>query len=318
MTTTGGFGALQSALARMRGRNRTPGNPIVISTWDFGNSVTETAWNILKEGGSALDAVEAAVRIPEADPNITSVGYGGYPDRDGKVTLDASIMDGDGRCGSVMFLEHIMHPISVARRVMERTEHVMLAGDGAFRFALENGFKKENLLTPRAEKAYREWLQSSGYVKPELDDGNHDTIGLLAMDKNGKLAGACTTSGLKWKIHGRVGDSPIIGAGLYVDNEAGAATATGIGESVIRIAGSYLIVECMRNGKSPAEAIRFAIDRLLHKQPQYRRLDEFIAGFIAMNRDGEIAALSCKRGLKYSLCTDGKNRVIDAACVFNE
>lgn len=311
---TGGLTRVGRALAAPAPRPAT-GRPVVISTWDYGNAVTETAWDILRRGGSALDAVEAAVRIPEADPKVTSVGFGGLPDRDGRVTLDASIMDGDLRCGSVVFLEHIMHPVSVARLVMEKTPHVMLAGEGALQFALANGFPRENLLTPEAGAAWKAWRSTGGGHPAPPPGDNHDTIGLLAIDARGRMAGACTTSGLRWKIHGRVGDSPIIGAGLYVDNEAGAATATGIGESVIRIAGSFLIVEYMRNGKSPEEAIRLTIERLLRRQPWYSDPADFIAGFIAMNTHGDVAAMSCNKGLQYSLNTDGRNTVHDAPFV---
>src|SRR5690606_12578358 len=237
--------------------------PIVISTWDFGIAANQAAWNILATGGRALDAVEQGVWVPEADPKNQSVGYGGLPDRDGFVTLDACIMDEFGNCGSVAALEHIKHPISVARKVMEKTPHVMLAGDGALQFALENGFKKENLLTKESEKAWKEWLKKAEY-KPIMNienqhfspnklpgnQYNHDTIGMLALDNRGNLSGACTTSGMAFKMHGRVGDSPIIGAGLYVDNEIGAATSTGVGEEVVRTVGSFLVVELMRQGYS--------------------------------------------------------------------
>ena len=287
-------------------------HPIILSTWDFGKAIHETAFKTLLEGGSILDAVENAVKIPEADPKITSVGYGGYPDRDGKVTLDACIMDGNGNCGSVVFLEHIIHPVSIARLVMEKTPHVMLAGEGALQFALENGFKKENLLTKEAEDAYKEWLKTSKYVPLNSDQRNHDTIGLIAMDINRNVAGACTTSGMAWKIHGRVGDSPLIGAGLYVDNEVGAATATGVGETVIKIAGSFLIVELMRNGKSPQEACRLAIERLIKKNPKYKNDNGFLAGFIALNKAGEVGGCSYGKGLQYTIHKDGEWQIIDA------
>lgn len=286
--------------------------PLIISTWDFGMAVPETAYQTLMKGGTVIDAVERAVMIPEADPKITSVGYGGYPDRDGKVTLDACIMNGNGDCGSVVFLEHIMHPVSVARLVMEKTQHVVLAGDGALQFALENGFKKENLLTKEAQAAYKEWLKTNKYQPPQVDKHNHDTIGLLALDGKGNMAGACTTSGMAWKVHGRVGDSPLIGAGLYVDSDVGGATSTGIGEAVIKVAGSFLIVELMRNGKSPQDACKIALERIVHKQPKYADRGDFLAGFIAVTKDGEIGALSYRKGLQYSLHKDGAARIVDA------
>ncbi len=292
-------------------QSNTLTRPIAISTWDFKLPVNETAIQTLHDGGSVLDAVEKAINLVEADPSITSVGRGGYPDRDGHLTLDACLMDEKGNAGSVVFLENIMHPISVARAVMEKTPHVVLAGDGALQFAVEQGFIKEDLLTENSKKAYRDWLQESKYIPP-IGEKNHDTIGLLVMNKDGDIAGGCSTSGMAWKIHGRVGDSPLIGAGLYVDNEVGAAAATGVGETVIKIAGSFLVVEFMRNGKSPQEACRLAIERLIHKNPKYKNDNGFLAGFIALNKVGEVGACSYGKGLQYSLYTDGKNEVIDA------
>jgi N4-(beta-N-acetylglucosaminyl)-L-asparaginase len=286
--------------------------PVIISTWDFGKAVPITAYETLMKGGTVIDAVERAVMIPEADPKVTSVGYGGYPDRDGRITLDACIMNGNGDCGSVVCLEHIIHPVSVARLVMEKTQHVVLAGDGALQFALENGFRKENLLTPEAEAAYKEWLKTSKYQPPKVNEHNHDTIGLLAMDGKGNMAGACTTSGMAWKVHGRVGDSPLIGAGLYVDSDVGGATSTGIGEAVIKVAGSFLIVELMRNGKSPQEACKIALERIVHKQPKYAERGDFLAGFVAMTKDGEVGAMSYRKGLQYSLHKDGVVSIVDA------
>jgi isoaspartyl peptidase/L-asparaginase-like protein (Ntn-hydrolase superfamily) len=302
----------RSAASGAKGAETTAQGPVIISTWDFGKAVPEMAYRTLMEGGTVIDAVERAVMIPEADPKVTTVGYGGYPDRDGKVTLDACIMNGNGDCGAVVFLEHIMHPVSVARLVMEKTQHVLLAGDGALQFALENGFKKVNLLTPEAEAAYKEWLKTSEYQPPQVSEHNHDTIGLLAMDGKGNMAGACTTSGRSWKIRGRVGDSPIIGAGLYVDSDVGGAAATGIGEAVIKVAGSFLIVELMRNGKSPREACRIALDRIVHKQPRYAEMDGFVAGFVAMTKDGQVGAMSYRKGFQYSLHQDGIVSIVNA------
>ena len=221
--------------------SKTQNIPIVVSTWNHGLAANEAAWGVLSNNGYALDAVEQGVKVPEADPNVTSVGFGGFPDRDGHVTLDACIMDEKGNCGSVAFIEDIMHPISVARMVMEKTPHVMIVGEGANRYARDHDFPKENLLTKNAKEKWEEWIRENHYQP--IDYNNHDTIGMLAIDKTGKMCGACTTSGLAWKLHGRVGDSPIIGAGLYVDNEVGGATATGKGEAVIKIAGTFLIVE---------------------------------------------------------------------------
>ncbi len=313
-------GASAAVLTRMPRSFSAPAQPppaaagkgvIVISTWDFKLPVNETAAGILQEGGSILDAVEKSINLVEADPKVMSVGRGGYPDRDGHVTLDACIMDPDGNAGSVVFLEHIVNAVSVARRVMEKTPHVVLAGEGALQFALEEGFKKENLLTAEAEKAYKKWLATSRYVPP-VGRTNHDTIGLLAMDQNGNLAGGCSTSGTAWKMHGRVGDSPLVGDGLYVDNEVGGATSTGLGEAVIKIAGSFLVVEMMRAGASPQEACKMTIERMIHKEPRYKDVQDFLVGFVAMNKRGETGAFSYRKGLQYSLYREGKNQIFDA------
>jgi len=281
-------------------------SPIVISTWKHGIPSNEKAWQILKKGGRALDAVETGVRVPEGDPKITSVGYGGLPDRDGHVTLDASIMDEFGNAGSVACIEHIKHPVSVARLVMEKTKNVMLVGEGALQFALENGFKKEDLLTEKAKKEWEKYLKENNY-KPSYE--NHDTIGMIARDQSGNLSGACTTSGLSFKLRGRVGDSPIIGAGLYVDNEVGGATSTGMGEYVMRSLGSFLIVELMRNGKSPQEACEIAIKRIVQKQKMYKDTD---VAYIAINKQGETGAYAIKKNFQYALYKDGKNLLIDS------
>jgi N4-(beta-N-acetylglucosaminyl)-L-asparaginase len=279
--------------------------PIVISTWKHGLAANEEAWKVLVNNGRALDAVEKGVRVSESDPKVTSVGYGGLPDRDGHVTLDACIMDENGNCGSVAFLEHIMNPISVARLVMEKTPHIMLVGEGALEFALANGFNKEDLLTPEARTKWQEWLKTSNY-KPQIDKNNHDTIGMIALDNFGNLSGACTTSGLAWKYHGRVGDSPIIGAGMFVDNEVGGAAATGKGEAVIKMAGSHTIVELMRNGKTPQEACEIAVKRIVLKQPDYK---DFQVGFIALNKNGEYGAYSIAKGFEFALFMKDENKL---------
>ncbi|HSE11906.1 MAG TPA: N(4)-(beta-N-acetylglucosaminyl)-L-asparaginase, partial [Rudaea sp.] len=263
-----------------------------------------------------LDAVESGARVPEADLKNHSVGRAGYPDRDGHVSLDASIMDGDGSCGAVAALEHIAHPVSVARRVMEKTPHVLLVGAGALQFALEQGFAREDLLTPESEQAWKEWQKATQYrpAAPGLLPGgaaNHDTIGMLARDAHGRLAGACTTSGLAWKLRGRVGDSPIVGAGLYVDNEAGAATSTGVGEEVIRNGGSFLVVELMRQGRTPQEACREAVRRIARRKPKTAR--EIQVGFLAMNRDGDVGAWALQKGFSYAVCDARRHDALLAA-----
>ena len=283
-----------------------PRSPLVVSTWNHGLAANTAAWAVLAQGGSALDAVESGVRVTEADPAVDSVGYGGLPDRDGHVTLDACIMDDRGQCGSVVFLEHIKHPTSVARRVMESTPHIVLAGKGALEFALAQGFVSENLLTPKAEAAWKEWRAR----QENLPARGHDTIGMLAIDAAGHLSGACTTSGLAFKMHGRVGDSPLIGAGLYVDNDVGAACATGLGEAVIRVAGSFLIVELMRRGQSPAAACRAAVARVLQRTPDDGSLQ---VGFLAIDRHGDIGACSVRPGFQIAVHDASGNRLVDVA-----
>jgi N4-(beta-N-acetylglucosaminyl)-L-asparaginase len=281
--------------------------PIVISTWNMGLGANEGAWKVLSSGGDALTEVEQGVWIPEADPKEMTVGLGGFPDREGRVTLDACVMRGDGACGAVLALENIVHPISVARAVMEKTPHVILTGEGAFQFALQQGFKKENLLTPESEKAWKDWLKKSEY-KPIINIENHDTIGMLAIDQAGKLAGACTTSGMAFKMRGRIGDSPIIGAGLFVDEEVGGATATGHGEEVIRIAGSHLVVELMRQGKSPEAACKEAVDRVYKRQKH--RIKDIQVGFIAVSKEGEYGAYCVHKGFSYAVKTAQKTELI--------
>ncbi|GAB3039274.1 isoaspartyl peptidase/L-asparaginase family protein [Spirosoma pulveris] len=283
-----------------------PGGPLVISTWKQPKA-NAAAQAVLDKGGSALDAVEAGVRIPEADPDDMSVGYGGRPDRDGHVTLDACIMDEKGNAGAVTFLEHIMHPISVARAVMEKTPHVMLSGEGALQFALAQGFKKEKMLTAKAEKEWKEWLKTAKY-KPIANIERHDTIGMLAIDAKGNISGACTTSGLAYKMRGRVGDSPIIGAGLFVDNEIGGACATGLGELVMRTCGSFLVVELMRQGRTPQQACEEAALRIVNKQ----EFKDIQVGFLAINKQGEHGAFSIQPGFNITLSKNNRTEVTDA------
>ncbi len=286
--------------------------PLVISTWNHGLPANEATWKILSTGGSALDAVEKGVMVAEADPEETSVGYGGFPDREGNVTLDACIMNSHNNAGSVACLKNIKHPISVARLVMEKTPHVMLVGDGAKQFALSQGFTEENLLTEKSKKAYEEWLKTSQY-KPIINIENHDTISMLALDESGNLSGACTTSGMAWKMAGRVGDSPIIGAGLFLDNEVGAAAATGLGEAVIRTAGSAMVVELMRHGKTPQEACEIVTKRIYDLYKNSSDLEHLQVGFIALNKRGEIGAFCVRKGFNYALQSKNQeNKLIDA------
>ncbi|MBK5271820.1 MAG: N(4)-(beta-N-acetylglucosaminyl)-L-asparaginase [Bacteroidia bacterium] len=305
--------------------NVVKGKPIVISTWDAGLAANKAAWEILKNNGRALDAVEAGVRITEASQNCC-VGLGAYPDSDGFVTLDACIMDEFSNCGAVAFLERIKHPISVARKVMEKTPHVMLVGSGAQQFAVAEGFPlEEQKLSPDAQKAYENWLRDSEY-KPVIKfenlpdrqagsksvsgENNHDTIGMLAMDTNGNLGGSCTTSGLGFKMRGRVGDSPIIGAGLFVDNEIGACTATGQGEEVIRISGSHTVVELMRQGLSPEAACKKAIERIIKIKKE--KLKKIQVAFLALNKKGEIGSFAIQKGFSYAVKNEGMEELIAA------
>ena len=281
--------------------------PIVVSTWKNFDA-NGAAWKKANEGENALDIVETGVKVAEANPDERTVGYGGRPDRDGKVTLDACIMDHELNCGAVAFLEHIKHPISVARLVMEKTPHVMLAGEGALGFALRNGFEKEDLLTEKSELEWKKWLEKSEYA-PRINIESHDTIGMLALDKEGRMAGACTTSGTGFKMRGRVGDSPIIGAGLYVDGEVGGAVATGLGEAVIKTVGSFLVVELMRSGKTPQQACEIAIERIMKKFNNDRKMQ---VGFLALNNFGEIGAYSVRSGFNYTKYHRNENTLVDA------
>lgn len=276
--------------------------PICIATWNFPNASLK-AGEMLNAGASALDAVEQGVMVEEADIRNTTVGKGGAPDRDGNVTLDACIMDPEGNAGAVVYLKNNTHAVSVARKVMEVTPHVILAGEGADQFARAQGFEPEDLLTEASKKAYKEWLKTKEY-KPIINIENHDTIGMLCLDSNGDIAGACTSSGLSYKMNGRVGDSPIIGSGLFIDNEVGGAVATGMGEAILKSVGSFLIVELIRQGKSPQEACETAIMRIIKQNPNYR---EFQAAFIAMNKQGEVGSYCIQEGFSYMEYRGGKN-----------
>jgi N4-(beta-N-acetylglucosaminyl)-L-asparaginase len=305
---------LVTPLAVSLAQAKAPIRPVVISTWNFGKAANVEAWKILSAGGRSLDAVEAGARVPEGDPKETSVGLGGLPDRDGRVTLDACIMDEFANCGAVACLEHIVHPVSVARKVMEKTPHVLLSGEGALQFALANGFKREKLLTKESERAWREWLKKSEY-KPVANIENHDTIGIVALDQQLNLSGACTTSGMAFKMRGRVGDSPIIGAGLFVDNEVGAATSTGVGEEVIRIVGSHLVVELMRQGRSPQQACEEAVKRIVKNQPAKSK--DMQVGFLALNKQGETGAYALQKGFTYAVYSpEVPNTVFEATCFY--
>jgi N4-(beta-N-acetylglucosaminyl)-L-asparaginase len=317
---------------------RASNKPLIVSTWDSGKISNAAGWPVLEKGGRALDAVEQAAIAIENDVNCC-VGLGGNPDRDGFVTLDGCIMDENANCGSVAFLERIKHPISLARKIMESTPHVFLAGAGAQQFAVANGFPLESgELSEDAADSYKKWLRKAEY-KPVIniehqqsrpkekghgpfapnrfEDGsfNHDTMGTLALDAKGDLSGMCTTSGMGFKLRGRIGDSPIIGAGLFVDNEIGAATSSGQGEEVIRVCGTHLVVEFMRNGSTPNEACKKAIERIVKRDPE--RAKTFQVGFLAINKQGEIGAYAVQKGFNYTVTDQaGKTRVLNAKSHF--
>ncbi|MBL7742780.1 MAG: N(4)-(beta-N-acetylglucosaminyl)-L-asparaginase [Chitinophagaceae bacterium] len=333
------FGSIAAAFGKKVMTSNFKSGPIVISTWDAGIAANKGAWEILQKGGRALDAVEAGVKVTEASQNCC-VGLGANPDRDGFVTLDACIMDEFSNCGSVAFLERIKHPISVARRVMEKTPHVMLVGSGAQQFAVAEGFLlEEQKLSPSAQEAYDNWLKKSEYkpvinienqpaiqagkdnhgpsapVQFESGEWNHDTIGMVAMDAKGNLSGSCTTSGMGFKMRGRLGDSPIIGAGLFVDNEIGACTATGQGEDVIRVAGSHTVVELMRQGLPPEAACKKAIERIIRIKKE--KAKDIQVAFLALNKKGEVGAFAIHKGFSYAIKAEGVEKLVAAKSIFS-
>ncbi|AOW23022.1 N(4)-(beta-N-acetylglucosaminyl)-L-asparaginase [Sphingomonas melonis TY] len=319
MTTRRGFlggMAAASGAAAMPAMAASPDRALIVSTWDFGAAANDAAFARMKAGGTLLDAVEAGAMVPEADPENHSVGYGGYPDRDGHVTLDAVIMDDAGGVGAVAALEDTVHAISVARRVMEKTPHTLIVGEGATRFARDQGFPKVDLLTPPAEKAWREWLKTSQYT-PVANIENrraplggaldHDTIGLLARDATGRMAGACTTSGMAFKMRGRVGDSPQVGSGLYVEAGVGGATSTGLGEEVTRIAGTARVVASMRAGLTPQAACEEVVKHIAKLRGD--AIKGVQVGFLALSPQGEVGAFCLLPGFTYAV-TDAAGRTV--------
>ena len=314
MTTRRGFlggAAATAGVASLAGAAPAAGGAMIVSTWDFGAAAYDAAFARLKAGGSLIDAVEAGGMVPEADPDNHSVGYSGYPDRDGHVTLDAVIMDDAGGVGAVAALEDTVHAISVARRVMEKTPHTFLVGAGATQFARDQGFPKVDLLTPEAEKAWRDWLRTSQY-RPVANSENaraprgvrggaldHDTIGLLARTADGRLAGACTTSGMAFKMRGRVGDSPQVGAGLYVEAGIGAATSTGLGEEVTRVSGTARVVASMRAGLSAQAACEEVVRHIARLRGDAIKGTQ--VGFLALSPKGEVGAFCLLPGFTYAV-----------------
>jgi len=295
--------AVPSSLMNADTLKTNKNNPVICSTWNFGLPANELAWKVLDNGGKAMDAAEAGARHAESDPENSSVGFGGLPDEKGNVTLDACVMDSTGNAGSVAFLQNIKHPVSVARKIMEETKHVMLVGEGARQFAVSNGFEEINLLTEQSEKDWKKWLKERREMTPHE---THDTLSVLVQDKMGDLAGACTTSGWAYKLHGRVGDSPIIGAGLFVDNEVGCAAATGLGEEVIKTTGSFLVVELMRQGYDPTKACEDALNRVIKA---HNGNPDFQIGYIALRKDGEIGSACLKWSFEYALARGGVNKL---------
>ena len=295
--------AVPSSLMNADTLKTNKNNPVICSTWNFGLPANELAWKVLDNGGKAMDAAEAGARHAESDQENSSVGFGGLPDEKGNVTLDACVMDSTGNAGSVAFLQNIKHPVSVARKVMEETKHVMLVGEGARQFAVSNGFEEINLLTEQSEKDWKKWLKERKEMTPHE---THDTLSVLVQDKMGDLAGACTTSGWAYKLHGRVGDSPIIGAGLFVDNEVGCAAATGLGEEVIKTTGSFLVVELMRQGYDPTKACEEALKRVIKA---HNGNPDFQIGYIALRKDGEIGSACLKWSFEYALARGGENKL---------
>ena len=300
------FGIVSALSTKLRAVNLNF-TPMVrsISTWKT-TEANQKAGQMLDKGEHALDAAVAGVAIEEENPKNTTVGYGGAPDRTGKVTLDACVMNHLGDCGSVVAVENIVNVARLAKDVMEKTPHVMLSGKGAEEFAISQGYIKTDLLTDKSKKEWEEWLKDQDY-RPIINIENHDTIGMLCIDKNNNLSGACTTSGLAYKMKGRVGDSPIIGSGLFIDNKIGGAVATGLGEEVVKTVGSFLVVELMRQGLSPQEACEKAVKRIVSNNSQENK---FQVAYIAMNKKGEVGSYSIEPGFTYMDYVNGENKEI--------
>ena len=300
------IGLMSSISTRLKANNLNF-SPMVrsISTWKT-TEANYKAGSLLDNGTDALNAVVIGVAVEEENPKNTTVGYGGAPDRSGNVTLDACVMNHLGDCGSVVAVENIMNVARLAKDVMEKTPHVMLAGKGAEEFAISEGYKKIDLLTETSKKDWEKWLENEEY-KPIINIENHDTIGMLCLDKNNNMSGACTTSGLAYKMKGRIGDSPIIGSGLFIDNKIGGAVATGLGEEVVKTVGSYLVVELMRQGKSPQEACETAVKRIVSSNSQENK---FQVAYIAMNKSGEVGSFSIEPGFSYMDYYNGENKEV--------
>ena len=293
------------------------GQPVFLSTWVHGKPANERAAEVFRQGGSLLDSIEKGINVPENDPSVTSVGYGGLPNAQGVVELDAAIMDGTRhRAGAVCSLHEIKNPISVARLVLEKTKHTTLAGEGALRFALRMGFQPEQLLTPESLKKWLEWKSNPKRETFWLDPTqNHDTIGMVGTDGKGHVVSGCSTSGLAWKIPGRVGDSPLIGCGVYADDNTGAASATGDGDLMTNYCTSVSIVHLMARGASPQDACAELLQHMAKTDPKNKSADVCV---IAMNARGETGAASIRSGyrLKYALWRNGESQLLDAPALY--
>ena len=307
------IGLLSSITSRLKANNLNI-YPMVrsISTWKT-TEANLMAGSLLEKGVDALSAAVSGVAIEEENPKNSTVGYGGAPDRSGIVTLDACVMNHIGDCGSVIAVENIVNVARLAKDVMEKTPHVMLAGKGAQEFAISEGYKREDLLTQKSKEDWKKWLESEDY-KPIINIENHDTIGMLCLDKNNNISGACSTSGLAYKMKGRVGDSPIIGSGLFIDNKIGGAVATGLGEEVVKTVGSFLVVELMRQGKSPQEACESAVKRIVKSNSQK---DKFQVAYIAINKNGEVGSYSIEPGFTFMDYYNGENKEVKTDSAFS-
>lgn len=311
--TAAGTAALTSLSANSlaQAANAPSMKPLIISTWPFGKAANDKALDVLQGGGSNLDAVEKGIHVTEADAGNSSVGLSGTPNAAGVVQLDACIMNGPGHtAGCVAAIEGIVHPISAARLVMEKTRHVMLAGEGARMFALEQGLESVAHDPGKQNAAFQKREGAEALEPWEVSPDNHDTIALLVLGEDGNLAGGCSTSGLGGKHPGRVGDSPIIGSGLYVDNEVGGAGATGIGENVMRYCATFMIVEFMRQGMAPEEACLAVIDRILKTEKGDANPS---INFVALDKKGRYGAAGTNQSFKFAVTTPDESRVLPNA-----
>ena len=310
--TVAGAAALGHAISMDAAELTADKKPLFVATWPFGKPANEDALKAFEKTGNILDAVEQGIWNAESDKRNGSVGLGGAPNAAGVVQLDACIMYGPGhKAGSVAAIEGIDHPISVARRVMEKTKHVMLVGEGAKQFAISQGFKEDTALTEKQKKAWEQWK-----AKQKPAEKGHDTIALLGLAPDGTLAGGCSTSGLSYKLPGRVGDSPILGSGLYVDNEIGAAGATGLGENVMRFCGSFMVVEFMRQGLHPQEACVKTIERIAKMDPE--KAANLQINFIALDKKGRFGAAGSGKGFPYSVTYPGFSQVLSGASITDQ